>query len=242
MKVQAVQQPRRFSNFNQPLSKVLERLVQKGLLRPLINVKPLSSNSPGYDPNSYCNFHQAIGHPTDTCIRLKNEIQNLIESGKITDPENPNTRTNPFPNYRNVPPPASMMINSGVSEEEILNSFEDINLQTQEKTPDAPKSDEKVEDLLGQPSGKFDYKVFYSKPPSYDIPIESIVPGSWGDEFDDAEPVSEENKKAENTEQPQKEEKQDIMPSDSVEPPSSKETYTVEVWKDEMMVTKEMQE
>ena len=66
-----------------------------------------------------------------------------------------------------------MMINSGVSEEEILNSFEDINLQTKE----APKDAEKVEDLLGQPSGKFDYKVFYSKPPSYDIPIKSIVPG-----------------------------------------------------------------
>ena len=77
------------------------------------------------------------------------------------------------------------MINSGVSEEEVLNSFEDINLQTQEKTPNTPKSDEKMEDLLGQPSEKFDYKVFYSKPPSYDIPIESIVLGGWGDEFDD---------------------------------------------------------
>ena len=102
VQVQAVQQPRRFSNFNQPLSKVLELLVQKGLLQPLINVKPLSSNSPGYDPNSYCNFHQAIGHPTDICIRLKQEIQNLIDSGKITDPENP----------------ATMTVNSGVSEEE----------------------------------------------------------------------------------------------------------------------------
>ena len=30
--MKAVQQPRRFSNFNQPLSKILERLVQKGLL------------------------------------------------------------------------------------------------------------------------------------------------------------------------------------------------------------------
>ena len=114
-------------------------------------------------------------------MRLKHEIQNLIDSGKITDPEksnpNPNTKTNPFPNYRNVPPPATMMINSGVSEEEILNSFEDINLQTKEETHEAPKDVEKVEDLLGQPSGKFDYKVFYSKPPSYDIPIESIVHG-----------------------------------------------------------------
>ena len=48
--MRVVQQPRRFSNFNQPLSKVLECLVQEGLLRPLINVEPLSSNSPGYDP------------------------------------------------------------------------------------------------------------------------------------------------------------------------------------------------
>ena len=136
-----------------------------------------------------------------------------------------------------------MMINSRVSKEEVLNSFENISLQINGNTPDAPKRSQKgVEDLLGQPSGKFDYKVFYTKPPSFDIPIESIMPRGWGEEFDDDEPVSEENKKAENTEQPQKEEKQDIMPSDSIEPLSSKETYTVEVWKDEMMVTKEMQE
>ena len=50
-----------------------------------------------------------------------------------------------------------------------------------------------VEDLLGQPSGKFDYKVFYSKPPLYDIPIKSIVPGGWGDEFDDDKPASKED-------------------------------------------------
>ena len=92
------------------------------------------------------------------------------------------------------------MINLEVSEEEVLNSFENINLQTKEETHGAPKSDEKVEDLLGQPSGKFDYKVFYFKPPSYDIPIESIIPGGWGDKFDDDEPISEEDKKAENTE------------------------------------------
>ena len=98
--------------------------------------------------------------------------------------------------------------------------------------------------MLGKPSGKFDYKVFYSKPPSFDIPIESIMPRGWGDEFDDNEPVSEEDKKAENTEQPQKEEKQEIMPSDSVEPLSSKKACTVGVWKDEVIetVTKEMQE
>ena len=124
------------------------------------------------------------------------------------------------------------MINSGISEEEVLNSFEDINLQTKEEIPDAPKNDEKVKDLLGQSSGKFDYMVFYSKPPSYDIPIESIMPGGWGDEFDDDEPVNEEEKKAENTEQPQKEIEEEIMPSGGFELLNKKETCMVEVWKD----------
>ena len=114
-------------------------------------------------------------------MRLKYEIQNFIDSEKITDPKksnpNLNTKTNLFSNYQNVRPPTTMMINSGVSEEEVLNSFEDLNRQINEESLDAPKDVKKVEDLLGQPSRKFDYKVFYSKPPSYDIPIESIILG-----------------------------------------------------------------
>ena len=74
-----------------------------------------------------------------------------------------------------------------------------------------------MKDLLGQPSGKFDYKVFYSKPSSYDIPIESIIPRGWGDEFKDDESVNEEEKKVEDAEQPQKEIEEEIMPSDGVE-------------------------
>ena len=119
------------------------------------------------------------------------------------------------------------MINSGVSEEEVLNSFEDINLQTKEETHDVPESNEKVEDLLGQPSGKFDYKVFYSKPPSYDIPIESILPGGWGDEFDDDKPVSEEAKKDEDVELSHKEVKEEIMPINSFQLLGRKETCMV---------------
>ena len=87
----------------------------------------------------------------------------------------------------------------------MLNSIEDLNLQTNEESPDAPKDTKKVEDLLGQPSGKFNYKVFYSKPPSYDIPIESIIPEGWGDEFENDEPVNEKYKGSENSKQPQKE-------------------------------------
>ena len=103
VEVRAVQPPRKFSNFNQPLSKVLDHLIQKGLLKPLTASRPPNPNLPSYDPNSYCKFHQVAGHPIDSCMRLKHEIQNIIDAGKITDPEkshpNPNTRTNPFPNY-----------------------------------------------------------------------------------------------------------------------------------------------
>ena len=121
-----------------------------------------------------------------------------------------------------------MIINSGISKEEVLNSFEDINLQTKEEIPDALKNDEKVKDLLGQPSDKFDYKVFYSKPPSHDILIELIMPGGWGDEFDNDELVNEEEKKAENIEQSEKE-IEEIMPPNGVELLNRKETCMVEM-------------
>ena len=48
---------------------------------------------------------------------------------------------------------------------------------------------------MGQPSGKFNYKVFYYKLPSYDSPIESIVSKGWGDEFDDDKLESEKEAK-----------------------------------------------
>ena len=63
VEVRAVQTPRKFSNFNQPLSKVLDCLVQKGLLRPLTTSRPPNPNLPGYDPNSYCKFHQILAIP-----------------------------------------------------------------------------------------------------------------------------------------------------------------------------------
>ena len=74
--------------------------------------------------------------------------------------------------------------------------------------------------------------MFYSKPPSYDIPIELIVPGGWGNEFDDDKSVSEKDKKIEDTEHSQKEIKEELMPYDSNEPLNRKETCMVEVWKD----------
>ena len=56
--------------------------------------------------------------------------------------------------------------------------------------------------------------------------------GGWGDEFDDEKPVSEEEKKAEDTEQSEKEIEEEIMPSDGFELLNRKEICMVEVWKD----------
>ena len=68
VEVRAVQPSIKFSNFNQPLSKVLDHLIQKGLLRPLTVSRLPNPNLPGYDPNSYCKFYQVVGIPlTLTC-------------------------------------------------------------------------------------------------------------------------------------------------------------------------------
>ena len=57
------------------------------------------------------------------------------------------------------------------------------------------------------------------------------MPEGWGDEFDD-EKLNEEEKKAIDSEQSQKEVGEEIMPSDGVELMNRKETCMVEVWKD----------
>ena len=89
VQINAIRQARRFSNLGRPLSKVLERLMENHLLQPL----PLKQPLPNTNPKLYCKFHQAIGHDTDNYTRLRYKVQNLIDSGKITDPETrkPNT-------------------------------------------------------------------------------------------------------------------------------------------------------
>ena len=101
--------------------------MEKNLLRPMYAQQPL----PNANPKVYCKFHQIIGYETDVCTHLRHEIQDLIDTGKITDPEarKPNTQNNPLPNYRNAPPPDApvLMIGTGLTEEQVFNSFVDVN-------------------------------------------------------------------------------------------------------------------
>jgi len=74
---------RRFSDIQQPLSQVFQTLKDAGLLQPF-EPKPLPMPLPDdFNPNTDCQFHQAIGHDTDNCKRLKHEIQDLIDQGMV---------------------------------------------------------------------------------------------------------------------------------------------------------------
>ena len=105
MDVATVRVPRKFSKLTLPMSKVLKRLQSQGLLQPL-DPRPPNTLANNYNEGAYCEFHQTKGHNTDKCTRLRHEIQNLIEQGKIPDPEksNPSIKANPLPNYRSVAP------------------------------------------------------------------------------------------------------------------------------------------
>jgi hypothetical protein len=77
---------RQFTNLGMSLSRMMEKLIKKGLLQRL-EPRPLPDPVPGYfDLQCYCDFHQSKGHHTNGCKRLRHEIQDLIDQGKVRDP------------------------------------------------------------------------------------------------------------------------------------------------------------
>ncbi|XP_050229125.1 uncharacterized protein LOC126678268 [Mercurialis annua] len=117
---------RKFSEFPIPLMKVLDRLMKQDLMQPRPPRNPPNTNSPNYNPNAHCEFHQNPGHHTDSYITLKHAIQDLIDDGRITHPSigQPSTQKNLLPNYHAIPPPKGVnTINSGLTYEEVMNSF-----------------------------------------------------------------------------------------------------------------------
>jgi hypothetical protein len=93
-----VAEVRKFSDLKRPLSVVFEGLRKRGMLQP-VQDSPKRPAPEGVDQSKFCAFHQVWGHDTDNCLRLRHEIQNLIDSGKLEDPSNrkPNIKTNPLP-------------------------------------------------------------------------------------------------------------------------------------------------
>ncbi|KAI8547348.1 hypothetical protein RHMOL_Rhmol07G0188500 [Rhododendron molle] len=87
-----------FTQFSTPRSTLLKKLTKIGVLKPL---PPPQTIPPNLNQNVYCEFHQMPGDTTDNCIRLRHEIQNLIDN-KVIDtppPDKPNTISDPLPQH-----------------------------------------------------------------------------------------------------------------------------------------------
>ena len=62
---------KKYTRFNQPLSKIFQMLQQRNLLKPHKS-KPLPNPlPPQINPNLYCDYHQIPGHTTDECHTIK---------------------------------------------------------------------------------------------------------------------------------------------------------------------------
>ncbi|KAL7246588.1 hypothetical protein ACSBR2_001648 [Camellia fascicularis] len=69
-----------------PLSKALEVLIRKGHLKPL-EQRPLPDPlPPKHDQTKYCAYHQQTGHETDSCFRLRHDVQDLFDNRVIAAP------------------------------------------------------------------------------------------------------------------------------------------------------------
>ncbi|KDP32921.1 hypothetical protein JCGZ_13702 [Jatropha curcas] len=75
---------REFTDLGMPLSAVMRSCIENGVLSklPINPFKPIQGRFADQD----CEYHQCKGHSTDNCLKLRHDIQDLIDSGKITKP------------------------------------------------------------------------------------------------------------------------------------------------------------
>ena len=94
------------------LSQELEALSIKGIMKPLDLGRCIPNiSSPTYFANEYCKYHQSKGHHTYKCAHLRHDIEDLIESKKITKPH---IGKNSLPECHVVPPPYLGLIDQEV--------------------------------------------------------------------------------------------------------------------------------
>ncbi|KAJ9694023.1 hypothetical protein PVL29_009818 [Vitis rotundifolia] len=93
-----------------PLSQVLRKLTEAGLLTAL-TPRPLPQPVPAqFRMDLHCAYHQGPGHETDRCTALRHAVQDLIDQGLVHLGQ-PSVTTNPLPAHTThaVPPPTDSM-------------------------------------------------------------------------------------------------------------------------------------
>ena len=85
-------------------AELLPRLIQHQLLAR-VPITPMEPPYPRwYDANANCDYHYGVkGHSTENCVALKNQVQNLKNTGYVNFGYNkdgvPNIISNPLPNH-----------------------------------------------------------------------------------------------------------------------------------------------
>ncbi|KAL7216293.1 hypothetical protein ACSBR1_028273 [Camellia fascicularis] len=75
-----------FTPLYMSLSKALEVLLKAGHLK-LLEQQPLPDPiPPKHDQTKYCAYHQQTGHETDSCFRLRHDVQDLFDNRVIAAP------------------------------------------------------------------------------------------------------------------------------------------------------------
>ena len=80
-------QKRVFDDLQMPLSEVLAVLNEVGHLKPLDPTPLPNPIPPNWNRNDHYAFLQRIGHKTNSCLRLKHEVKDLIDQGVIAKPQ-----------------------------------------------------------------------------------------------------------------------------------------------------------
>lgn len=56
----------------------MEAVLQEACNLELISLPRLSRHQPGADPTLRCSYHQSIGHSTEECTKIRDQIEELI--------------------------------------------------------------------------------------------------------------------------------------------------------------------
>ncbi|KDP26947.1 hypothetical protein JCGZ_22244 [Jatropha curcas] len=75
---------REFADLGRPLSTVMRSCIKNGVL-PKLPIDPSRPIRGRFVDRGY-EYHQCKAHSTDDCFRLRHDIQDLIDNGKITKP------------------------------------------------------------------------------------------------------------------------------------------------------------
>jgi len=88
--------PGRYDRYT-PLNATRETILQEACSLELIRLPRLGRPQPEADPTLRCNYHQSIRHNTEECTKVRDLIEELIQSGALASFVQKGQREGPRP-------------------------------------------------------------------------------------------------------------------------------------------------